>query len=46
MSDWPTATYAAVRGEVNPIDFTALETLRLFCPVAYDAVRRLSLIHI
>ena len=35
-----TATYAAVRGEVNPIDFTALETLRLFCPVAYDAVRR------
>jgi predicted KAP-like P-loop ATPase len=35
-----TATYGAVRGEVNPIDFTALETLRLFCPVAYDAVRR------
>src|SRR4051794_34732821 len=34
------ATYSAVRGEVNPIDFTALETLRLFCPVAYDAVRR------
>src|SRR4029078_11509072 len=36
----PAATYGAVRGEVNPIDFTALETLRLFCPVAYDAVRR------
>jgi predicted KAP-like P-loop ATPase len=35
-----TATYSAVRGEVNPVDFTALETLRLFCPPAYDAVRR------
>ncbi|HEY0389698.1 MAG TPA: P-loop NTPase fold protein [Gaiellales bacterium] len=35
-----TATYTAVQGEVNPIDFTALETLRLFSPVAYDAVRR------
>jgi predicted KAP-like P-loop ATPase len=34
------ATYSAVRGEVNPIDFTALETLRLFCPAAYEAVRR------
>src|SRR5262249_43231012 len=35
-----TATYSAVRGEVNPIDFTALETLRLFSPISYDAVRR------
>ena len=35
-----TATHAAVQGEVNPIDFTALETLRLFSPIAYDAVRR------
>ena len=34
------ATYPAVKGEVNPIDFTALETLRLFSPLAYDAVRR------
>jgi len=34
------ATYSAVKGEVNPIDFTALETLRLFSPLAYDAVRR------
>jgi predicted KAP-like P-loop ATPase len=34
------ATYPSVQGEVNPIDFTALETLRLFCPVAYHAVRR------
>ena len=34
------STYTSVRGEVNPIDFTALETLRLFCPVAYEAVRR------
>jgi predicted KAP-like P-loop ATPase len=35
-----TATFSAVQGEVNPIDFTALETLRLFCPIAYDAIRR------
>jgi predicted KAP-like P-loop ATPase len=35
-----TATFSAVHGEVNPIDFTALETLRLFCPTAYDAIRR------
>ena len=34
------ATYPAVKGEVNPIDFTALETLRLFSPLAYDAVRQ------
>ncbi len=34
------STYPSVRGEVNPIDFTALETLRLYCPTAYEAVRR------
>jgi predicted KAP-like P-loop ATPase len=34
------STYPSVLGEVNPIDFTALETLRLFCPTAYEAVRR------
>ncbi|MGZ4272947.1 MAG: P-loop NTPase fold protein [Solirubrobacteraceae bacterium] len=34
------ATYPAVQGEVNPVDFVALETLRIFCPVAYEAIRR------
>ena len=33
-------TYPAVRGEVNPTDFVAIETLRLFTPAAYDAIRR------
>jgi predicted KAP-like P-loop ATPase len=32
-------TYAAVRGEVNPVDFTAIETLRLFSPEAYHMIR-------
>jgi predicted KAP-like P-loop ATPase len=34
------ATFHAVRGEVNPVDFIALEALRLFSPAAYEAVRR------
>ncbi|MGH7434556.1 MAG: KAP family P-loop NTPase fold protein, partial [Polyangiaceae bacterium] len=32
-------TYAGVRGEVNAVDFVALEALRVFCPGAYDVVR-------
>ena len=32
-------TYPAVRGEVNAVDFIGLETLRLFCPPAYAAIR-------
>lgn len=32
-------TYPAVTGEVNAVDFIALETLRLFAPTAYDAIR-------
>ena len=32
-----TATLPAVHGEVNPVDFVALETLRLFAPTAYEA---------
>jgi predicted KAP-like P-loop ATPase len=32
-------TYAAVRGEVNPVDFVAIETLRIFAPEAYHMVR-------
>ena len=32
-------TFRAVIGEVNPIDFIAIEALRMFCPEAYDCVR-------
>jgi predicted KAP-like P-loop ATPase len=33
-------TYPAVEGEVNPVDFIAIETLRIFCPVPYDMIRK------
>ena len=33
-------TFPAVSGEVNPVDFIAVECLRLFSPEAYDALRR------
>ncbi len=33
------ATYPPFKNEVNPVDFIGLETLRLFCPVAYAALR-------
>lgn len=32
-------TYPAVRGEVNPVDFIALEAIRVFLPALYDVVR-------
>src|SRR5947209_6553524 len=32
-------TFRAVFGEVNPIDFIAIESLRMFCPEAYELVR-------
>jgi predicted KAP-like P-loop ATPase len=32
-------TYAAVRGEVNPVDFISIEILRIFAPEAYHVVR-------
>jgi predicted KAP-like P-loop ATPase len=32
-------TYPAVSGEVNPVDFIAVECLRIFLPAVYDAVR-------
>ena len=34
-----TVTYPAVAGEVNPIDFIALEFLRVFEPIAYSTIR-------
>lgn len=32
-------TYPIVRGEVNAVDFIAIETLRVFCPLIYDIIR-------
>ena len=32
-------SYAAVKGEVNPIDFVAIETLRVFCSEIYYLIR-------
>ncbi len=32
-------TYPPLKDEVNPVDFFALETLRLFCPDAYSTMR-------
>lgn len=32
-------TYPLVKGEVNPMDFIAIETLRIFSSTAYDVVR-------
>jgi len=31
--------YPAVRGEVNPVDFIALEAIRVFLPDLYDVIR-------
>jgi len=33
-------TFPAVRGEVNPVDFIAIEALRVFVPEIYYAIRR------
>ncbi|MDF5724276.1 MAG: P-loop NTPase fold protein [Rhizonema sp. PD37] len=32
-------TYAAVKGEVNSVDFIAIESLRVFCPTMYNIIR-------
>jgi len=32
-------TFPAVKGEVSPIDFIGMETIRIFCPILYDVVR-------
>ena len=32
-------TFRAVAGEVNPVDFIAIESLRIFCPEVYSSVR-------
>ena len=33
-----TVAYPAVKGEVNPVDFIAIESLRVFCPIVYDTI--------
>ncbi|MDZ8186305.1 MAG: P-loop NTPase fold protein [Nostoc sp. ChiSLP02] len=35
-----TLTYPAVKGEVNPIDFIAIESLRVFCPKIYTIIHQ------
>lgn len=32
-------TYPAVKGEVNPVDFIAIEAIRIFAPGLYDTLR-------
>jgi len=32
-------TYPSVKGEVNAVDFIAIETLRVFCPEVYNLVK-------
>jgi predicted KAP-like P-loop ATPase len=34
------ATYPAVMGEVNPVDFIVIECLRIFTPFIYDIIRK------
>ncbi len=34
--------YPAVKGEVNPVDFIAVESLRVFCPMMYNIIRKNS----
>ncbi|WP_026734208.1 KAP family NTPase [Fischerella sp. PCC 9605] len=33
-----TVIYPVVKGEVNPVDFIAIESMRLFCPIMYDII--------
>lgn len=35
-----TVTYPAVKNEVNPVDFIAIESLRVFCPKIYSIIHQ------
>ncbi|MBD2728874.1 AAA family ATPase [Nostoc sp. FACHB-892] len=35
-----TVTYPAVKDEVNPVDFLAIESLRVFCPKIYSIIHQ------
>ncbi len=37
-----TVTYPAVKSEVNPVDFIAIESLRIFCPSIYSIIHQNS----
>lgn len=39
LSNTLSVTYSAVKGEVNPVDFIAIEALRVFQPAVYDVIR-------
>jgi predicted KAP-like P-loop ATPase len=39
LSNVIAVTFPGVKGEVNVVDFIAIETLRVFCPPAYDVIR-------
>ncbi|KAF3889063.1 MULTISPECIES: KAP family NTPase [Nostocales] len=38
LTDTLTVSFPVVEGEVNPVDFIALESLRVFCPLAYEII--------
>jgi predicted KAP-like P-loop ATPase len=42
LIDRLTVSYPVVKGEVNPIDFIAVESLQLFCPNIYEIIRKNS----
>jgi predicted KAP-like P-loop ATPase len=42
LTNTVSVTYPAVKGEVNLVDFLAIETLRVFCPYVYDIIRNNS----
>lgn len=40
LSDNLSVTYPVVKGEVNAVDFIAIESLRVFCPIMYNIIRK------
>ncbi len=38
LTETLTVTYPAVKGEVNPVDFIAIESLRVFSPIVYNTI--------
>ncbi|NMF66351.1 KAP family P-loop NTPase fold protein [Brasilonema octagenarum] len=40
LTDTLTMTYPVVQGEVNPVDFIALESLRVFHPMVHNIIRK------
>lgn len=38
LTETLTVTYPAVKGEVNLVDFIAIESLRVFCPIIYNTI--------